>query len=165
MFPCEGRDPDAAKQWFPAALAPASAGELARQPIQAAEDGEAQAVVEHVPLADQLAVLVDLLDITLHRAGEERVGEPLPRDAQRGVPGGGEHRAAAAGGVSAGNAHARGVARLGDDGRLGERFAEDRHLFAGPAVVADGGEGGSARRLRFMCSAVHEPHWNTKQGL
>ena len=112
------------------------------QPVEAAEDGEAEAVVDEVAFADQLAVLVDLLDIALHRAGEERVGEPLPRNAQRRVPGGGEYRVAAARGVGARNAHAGLVAGFGDDGGFGEGFTEDRHLLAGPAVVADCGKGG-----------------------
>ena len=113
-------------------------------------------------LADQLAVAVELLDIALHRAREERVGQPLPGDAQRGVPSGGEDGIAAARGVRAGNAHVRGVAGLGDDGGLGEGFAEGRHLLPGPAVVADGGEGG---RLRFGVLLFHEPYWNIELGL
>jgi len=110
-----------------------------RKPIEAAEDGEAEAIVDHAPLADQLAVPVDLLDIALHRAGEERVGEPLAGDAQGRIPRGGEDGVAAARGISAGNAHARSLACFGDNGGLGEGLTEDRHLLAVPAVVADGG--------------------------
>lgn len=128
------------------------------QPVEAAEDGEAEAVVEHVALPDQLAVLVDLLDIALHRTGEERVGKPLARDAQRRVPRGREHRIAASRGISAGRAHARLVAGVGNDRGLGKGFAEGGHLLAGPAVVADGGEGGG--RLWFVLKMFHEPDWN-----
>jgi hypothetical protein len=105
--------------------------------VEAAEEGEAEAVVEHVPFPDQLAVLPDLLDIAFHRARKERVGEPLAGDGQGGVPRGGEDRVAAPRGVSAGETHARSLARFGDDGGVGEGLAEDRHLLAGPAVVAD----------------------------
>jgi len=92
--------------------------------------------LSHVAFADDHAVAPDLLDIALHRAGKERVGQPLPSNAQRRVPGGGEDWVAAARRISAGNAHARRIARLGDDGRLGKRFTEYRHLLTGPAVVA-----------------------------
>ena len=107
--------------------------------VEAAEDGEAEAVVDYVALADQLAVLVDLLDIPLHRAGEKSVREPLAGDAERSVPRGGEDGVAAASGVSAGDAHTRGLAGFGDDGSLSKGFAEDRHLFAGPAIMAGAG--------------------------
>ena len=132
------------------AWAPASAGELICDPIEPPENLQAEAVVEEVALADQLAVLVNLLDIALHRAREERVGEPLPGDAQRRVPGGGEDRIAAARGVGAGNAHARGVTGFGDDGRLGERFAEGGHLLAGPAVVAHSHQSGTLMGTRIV---------------
>ena len=132
-----------------------------REAVEAAEDGEAEAVVDDVALADQLAVAVDLLDIAFHRAGEERVGKPLARDAQRRVPGGGEDRVAPPGGISAGDGHAGGFASLGDDRGLGEGFAEDRHLLAGPAVVADNGKVGGLRFMRFV---FHEPDRNIGLG-
>ena len=53
-------------------------GTAIREAVEAAEDLQAEPVVEEVAFADQLAVAVDLLDIALHRAGEEGVGEPLP---------------------------------------------------------------------------------------
>ncbi len=114
-----------------------------------------------MPLADQLAVLVDLLDIALHRAGEQRVGEPFPRDAQRRVPGGGEDGVAAARRISAGDAHVGDVASLGNDGGLGEAFAEGRHFLAGPAVVAECG-GRRGGRLWFGVLLFHEPYWNIR---
>ena len=128
--------------------------------VEAAENGEPKAVVDHVALPDQLAVLVDLLDIALHRAGEQRVGKPLPSDGQRRVPGGGEDRVAAAGRISARNAHARLVAAFGNNGSVGERFAEVGHPLTGPAVVADSGDGGE--RLWFEVMMFHEPMWIMK---
>ena len=150
-------------KFFDLGWAPASAGArlrvgaqvAIRQAVEAAEDLQAEPVVEEVLFADHHAVAVELLDIALHRAGEEGVGEPFPSDADRGVPGGGEDRVAAARGVGAGNAHARGLAGFADDGGLGEGFAEDRHLLAGPAVVAGVGDDGGRLWFERVCSMNH----------
>lgn len=108
------------------------------EPVEATEDREAEAVVDEVAFADQFPVLIDLLDITFHRTGEKGVGKPLAGDRQCSVSSCGEERVSTARGISAGDAHPRFVASLGDDGGFGQRFAEEGDFLSGPAVVPSG---------------------------
>ena len=123
--------------------------------IKALEDGEAETVVEEMLLGDDLPILDDLLDIAFERAGEERIGQPLPGDAERRFPAFREQGVAAAKGVGGGAALARRIAGLKDDPGFRQRLQEFRHRFASPAVVAGGG-----CKIWFVCEFIHEPYWN-----
>ena len=105
--------------------------------------------------------LVDLLDIALHRAGEEGVGEPLASDGQRRIPGGGEERVAAARPRKRPKcpcpASSQASATTAVSASVSQNFG---HPLAGPAVVADSGDGGE--RLWFEVMMFHEPMWIMK---
>ena len=82
---------------------------------------------------------------------------------ERGVPGGGEDGQAAARGIGAGNAHARGLAGFADDGGLGKGFQKIA-IFSPvqPSWRMWGSDGG---RLWFGVSLFHEPYWNIERRL
>ena len=106
------------------------------QAVEAAENGEAEVVVDVALFADQHAVAVIIFDAAFDRAGEQRIGEAVAGDAERGLPHAGEQRVAAAVGVSSVRALADREAGVEHDAGFGERFAELRHERAGPAIVA-----------------------------